>query len=358
MKKSRKYRKNDQSQSLFEQESVMQSLSAMGNPLEHIAKLVDFEMFRPTLEAALFTEERKSNAGRPPIDPVLMFKVMFVQRLYGLSDEQAEYQTKDRTSFREFLGIFTVDDVPDARTIWKYREDLTNKGAYDKLFKDFDAHLDTLGLIVNEGKMIDASFVVAPRQRNTPDENKKIKEGKGDELWNDNPHKKSHKDTDARWTKKRNETFYGYKNHAKVCKKTKLIRGYDTTPASVHDSQRSASLIDDNDKEDEDVWLDAGYVGTEEELAKKKVNPIICEKGRRNHPLTEEQKKSNREKSKVRSRVEHVFGFIERSMGGLVVRSVGMARAKANVAMTNLTYNIARLTQIFRYHKEWMTVSE
>ena len=190
-------------------------------------------MFRPTLGCSLHTQERKSNAGRRPIDPVLMFKVMFLQRLYGLSDEQAEYQITDRTSFRKFLGILAVEDVPDARTIWKYKEELTTTGAYDRLFKDFYAHLATLGLIVSEGKMIDASFVVAPRQRNTREENRKIKEGHGDELWNDNPHKKCHKDIDARWTKKRNETFFGYKNHAKVCAKTKLITGYDTTSASL-----------------------------------------------------------------------------------------------------------------------------
>ena len=75
----------------------------------------------------------------------------------------------------------------------------------------------------NEGKIIDASFVVSPRQRNTREENQTIKKGEGDSLWNDNPHKKCHKDIDARWTKKRGDTFYGYKNHAKVCRKTKLI---------------------------------------------------------------------------------------------------------------------------------------
>lgn len=138
-----------------------------------------------------------------------MFKVMFVQRLYGLSDEQVEYQIKDRTGFRDFLGIVTVDDVPDARTIWKYREELTRSGAYDELFKRFYEHLQSLGLIVNEGKIIDASFVVSPRQRNTREENKAIKKGEGDSLWNDNPHKKYHKDIDARWTKKGRETFYG-----------------------------------------------------------------------------------------------------------------------------------------------------
>ena len=175
-------------------------------------------------------------------------------------------------------------------------------------------------------------------------------------MWNDNPHKKCHKDIDARRTKKRGDTFYGYKNHAKVCRKTKLITGYDTTSASVHDSKRGAELVGGNDAEGEVFWLDAGYVGTEGDFVNKSVTPIICEKGFRGHPLNEEQKQNNRSKSKIRCRVEHVFGFIERSMGGLVFRGIGIVRAKANVAMTNLTYNIARLTQIYRYHKEWITV--
>ena len=156
MKKGPKYRRNQTCSCLFENAQTLEALSKQGNPLEFISKMIDFEMFRTILESKLQTSERKSNTGRRPIDPVLMFKVMFVQRLYGLSDEQAEYQIKDRTSFREFIGICTVDDVPDARTIWKYREELTRCGAYDELFKQFYAHLQSLGLIVNEGKIIDA----------------------------------------------------------------------------------------------------------------------------------------------------------------------------------------------------------
>ena len=175
MKKSPNYRRNQSCSSLFESTQTLEALSKQGNPLEFISKMIDFEMFRPILESKLQTSERKSNAGRRPIDPVLMFKVMFVQRLYGLSDEQAEYQIKDRTSFRDFIGICIVDDVPDARTIWKYREELTRCEAYDELFKQFYAHLQSLGLIVNEGKIIDASFVVSPRQRNTREENQSIK---------------------------------------------------------------------------------------------------------------------------------------------------------------------------------------
>lgn len=121
---------------------------------------------------------------------------------------------------------------------------------------------------------------------------KAIKKDEGDSLWKDNPHKKSHKDIDARWTKKGGETFYGYKNHAKVCSKTKLITGYDTTSASDHDSKRGAELVDDNDVAGERFWLDAGYVGTEGDFVNKSVTPIICEKGFRGHPLDEEQNKT------------------------------------------------------------------
>lgn len=344
MNKLSRYRKL-RYKSVFESENQSSRLNVIGNPLERLSSLVDFEIFRPTLEASLFTGERKGNAGRPPVDCVLMFKILFLQRYYGLSDHQIEYQIVDRTSFRAFLGIENVDDVPDEKTIWKYREALTSVGAYDKLFEDFRTFMEAKGLQFNEGRIIDASFVVAPRQRNTREENAKIKEGKGDELWNDNPHKKFHKDVDARWTKKRGDTFYGYKQHVKVDKGNKVILSYATTPANVHDSKGFEQLLDESDK-DKDLYLDAGYAGQESTVKEHGMNPIICEKGRRNHPLTEKQKAENRRKSKTRCLVEHVFGFEEQSMHGLIVRTIGIVRAKANVAMTNLTYNIFRYIQI------------
>ena len=363
-KKPKKYRQNKVSQGLFEHEMTLESLEKMGNPLEILKELLDFEQFRPILEPVFENVNRKSNAGRKPIDPVLMFKVMFLQRLYGLGDHQIEYQIKDRASFRKFLDIVTVEDVPDEKTVWKYKEILSQDGTFDRLFTQFNASLDEKGLILNEGKIIDASFVIAPRQRNSRSENAAIKRGEGGRLWQEEPgdserekkrkaNKRRHKDTDARWTKKRGETFFGYKNHTKVCRKTKLIHGYDTTAANVHDSQRCASLIDENDRH-EDVWLDSGYVGQEAELEGKRVNPIISDRPYRDHPLTEEQKQSNRTKSKVRCRIEHVFGFMEQTMGGLVFRGIGLVRAAANVALTNLVYNMCRFTQIVRYHVEWI----
>lgn len=339
----------------FEEDKTRDAMHIMGNPLDRIQEVIDFEMFRSTLEEALENKNRKTNAGRKPFDPVLMFKILFLQRYYGLADHNTQYQILDRLSFRDFLGIQTADDVPDEKTVWKYREALTKSGTYDKLFEEFSAYMAGKGLVFTEGKIIDASFVEAPRQRNTREENKKIKDGEGDDLWKDNDNKKSHKDIDARWTKKRDEVHYGYKNHAKADKKTKLVEKYHTTDASVHDSKGVEPLLEEKDK-GQDLYLDAGYVGpaVSDTVKSKGMNPVVCEKGYRNRPLTEEQKESNRRKSKVRCRIEHIFGFMEGAMGGLLVRSIGLERAKANVAMTCLVYNVCRFVQIRRYHSDWL----
>lgn len=347
---------NNQQVAIFDKENTLQDLLKKGNPLPYLKETIDFEQFRDILEPVFEKQDRKSNAGRKPLDPVFMFRVLFLQRLYGLGDAQAEYQIKDRTSFRDFLGIACMEDVPDEKTIWKYKDELAKAGTFDLLFKRFNDYLATLGLILTEGKIIDASFVIAPRQRNTPEENEKIKKGEGDEMWNDNPHKKCHKDIEARWTKKRKETFYGYKDSVGICKKTKLIHGYSVCAANRHDSKETGKVIDaiENKRKGEELEADAGYTGTEKEIEARGMKPVICEKGTKGHPLTDEQKANNRWKSKTRCRVEHVFGFMEQTMGGLIFRGVGMVRAKANVALTNLVYNMCRLVQIKKHHAEWI----
>ena len=364
MHKTTIYRK-PMGENLFEEEFTIEALSQMGNPLEQLSALVDFEMFRPALEDVLVKKDCKTAAGRPQIDVVLMFKVIFLQRYYGLGDHQIQYQIIDRTSFRQFLGIHTVAEVPDEKTVWACKDKLAEDGTFDRLFDEFRTFLDNKGLSFNEGKIIDATFVEAPKQRNTKEENKQIKAGNGKDLWNSEAgdterekkhkmHKKSHKDIDARWMKKRGENHYGYKNHVKADKKTKLIEKYHTTDASVHDSNVIAPLIEEKDK-GQDLFLDAGYESKGEIVRKKGMNPIICEKGHRNNPLTDEQKQNNRIKSKDRCRIEHIFGFIEGAMDGSLVRSIGMVRAKAANALTNLVYNIFRYVQIVNFHPQFIT---
>ena len=308
---------------LFDDEFTKERLSAMGNPLESISKVIDFEFFRDSLESKLLNTNKKNNAGAKPYDVVLLFKILILQRYYGLGDSQVEYQILDRTSFKNFLGIETGDKVPDEKTVWSFRERVTKTGLVEELFEQFTSFLEAQELLFNEGQMIDASFTVAPRQRNTREENKKIKKGEGDDLWNDKLNKKKHKDIDARWTKKNGETFYGYKNHAKVDTKSKFINTYTVTDASVHDSQTLDNLLTEKDK-DQDLYADSAYTGEEQDkiIEKYEMKNKVHEKGYRNRPLTDEQKASNTKKSKIRARVEHVFGFMKQSTQGLVLKSI------------------------------------
>lgn len=326
--------------SLFAEENRLEKLSELGDCLERL-KIIDWESFRPTIALALI-RERKSNAGRPPYDCILLFKTIILQRLYNLSDDQTEYQINDRMSFMRFLGLGLDDKVPDAKTIWLFKDTLTKAGIIDQLFLQFNRMLEEKGIITHKGTIVDATFVDAPRQRNSRDENKKIKDGEVPEKWKSEPHKMSQKDTDARWTKKGDEKHYGYKDHVKVDADSKLIVDYAVTPANVHDSKEFEDFFNE---QDEAAYADSAYVG--KKLPKHVCNEV-CEKGYRNKPLTEEQKKDNRRKSKIRCRIEHVFAYMTMSMHGLTVRSIGIERAAFNIGLTNFVYNLCRYSFLNR----------
>lgn len=337
---------------LFGEEFRLAKISKHGDPLERLNTVINWDVFLTALQDAE-NKERKSNAGAKPYPPLLMFKILILQRYYNLSDSQVEYQILDRLSFCRFLGLTLSDRVPDEKTVWDFRERLTNKGVDAKLFAAFHDKLEENGLIVHEGKIIDASFVEMPRQRNNRKENKHIKEtSTAPEDWDKSPNKKRQKDVDAKWTKKNNENHYGYKNHVKVDNKHKFIDSQCTTSASVHDSQALDSLLDEEKDKGCDLWADSAYGGEKQEETIKKyhMNNKVHEKGARNNPLTEAQKESNREKSKTRVRVEHVFGFIEGSMNRLQLNCIGYKRTAALVSLINLTYNMFRYEQISRLH--------
>jgi len=311
-----------------------------GDPLPKLKNLVDWERFRPGLEAVR-DKERKSNAGRKPFDVILMFKVLVLQSLYNLSDEKMEFQIRDRLSFMRFLGLSLGDAVPDEKTIWLFREQLTEAGVIKQLFKEFDQFLEAKGFCARRGQIIDASIVEAPRQRNTREENRQIKAGQMPEDWSEQ--KKRQKDTDARWTKKNGQTHYGYKNHINVDVKHKLIRDYEVSPASVHDSQVFEQLLD-QDNSSRDVWADSAYRSEEKlrELKKRKFREHLQRKGCRHKPLTDRETRGNRTRSRIRSRVEHIFGVQAMRAGDLILRTIGLIRAKAKIGLRNLAYNLDR----------------
>ena len=335
--------KNINAVGLFDFEERLLKLTNANDPLVRLKMLVNWEQFRPILEGAL-RKESKGKGGRPPFDYVLMFQILILQRYYNLSDDQTEFQILDRASFMRFLGLKLSDKVPDSKTIWHFREVLTDKNLVEQLFEKFHHSLDSAGLILHEGSIVDASFVTIPKQRNSRDENAEIKSGKTPD-WEEN--KLAQKDVEARWTKKNNETFYGYKDHVKTDAGSKIITKYEVTSAEVHDSKVFDKLIDESDK-GKKIYADSAYVGQEKMLAEKQVESKIHEKGYRNKPLTESQKESNTEKSRVRVRVEHIFGFIENSMGGSHIRSIGKTRARTIIGLINLTYNIFRGLQLMK----------
>jgi IS5 family transposase len=311
-----------------------------GDPLPKIQKVVNWQQFYSLLEAVR-DKEHKSNAGRKPFDPILMLKVLILQSLYNLSDEQMEFQIRDRLSFMRFLGLSLGDTVPDAKTIWLFREQLTEAGVIEKAFQQFEAYLCEQGFTARKGQIVDASIVAVPKQRNNREENKQIKQGEIPEDWSEQ--KKRQKDTDARWTKKNGQNYYGYKNHIDVDVKHKLIRSYEVTTASVHDSQVFEGLLDE-DNSSRDVWADSAYRSEEKlrELKQRKYREHLQRKGCRHKKLTEREAQGNRTRSRIRSRVEHVFGVQAKRAGSLIVRAIGLVRVKAKVGLRNLAYNLDR----------------
>ncbi len=316
-----------------------------------INAVVPWDEFRPALERVWRkpAADRKSRAGRKPMDVVLMFKTLVLNALYNLSDDQIEYQVRDRLSFMRFLGLGLGDPVPDAKTVWLYREALAQAGMVEALFTQFDGYLARQGYIARGGQILDASIVPVPRNHNTREENKAIKSGEVPEDWADKPAMRSQKDVDARWTKKHGKSHYGYKNHVNVDRKHKLVRRYHVSDAALHDSQAVDHLLMRGNT-GSGVWADAAYRSEEMEakLRAAKLTSHIHRKGKRSKPLTEQVMGSNRTKSSVRVRVEHIFGAQANDMGGTLVRTIGMVRAKAKIGMKNLAYNIRRLGQLRR----------
>ena len=338
--------KNKNELGFFDEQFRLDDLSKQNDPLVKLNSLINWKQFRKPLEKA-FENEDKGIGGRPPFDFLMMFKIMVLQRYYNLSDQQMQFQILDRLSFMRFLGLTMADKVPDEKTIWLFREKLIEKKLVEGLFKLFLKNLEKLHLIGKEGRMVDASFIEVPRQRNSRDENQKIKDGEIPDDWENDPNKLSQKDMDARWTKKNNQVFYGYKDHVKVDQESKLILDYTITDASVHDSQPLEELLDKKDK-GQALYADSAYTGDSQEQVIEKAKMInqVHEKGYKNRPLTKKQIKDNRKKSTIRVRVEHVFGFMENSMNGMYIKSIGKVRATGIIGLMNLTYNILRSIQI------------
>ena len=335
----------------FDVDNRLAALSAKGDPLEAIDALVPWESFRAEIETVVLRDaaDKKSTAGRKPIDAIVLFRMLVLASLYNLSDEQAEYQVRDRLSFTRFLKVGLGGHIPDATTLWLFREKLAKAGLIDELFARFGQHLEAKGYIARGGQMVDATIIAVPKARNSREDNETVKSGVTPANWEAQPAKLRQKDRDARWTKKHGKSHFGYKNHVNADARYKLIRAYDVTDASVHDSQTLDGLLNKTNTSN-DVYADSAYRSAEIEakLKARGLKSRIHVRAYRNRPLTDAQTKANTKKSEVRARIEHVFGAQEIAPGGRLVRTIGIVRARAKIGLQNLVYNIRRLVTLER----------
>ena len=318
---------------LFDEQFLLKKLDQKLDPLDRLNSIVDWRSFLPIIEKAL-GRDKASPAGRKPYPPLFMFKILILQSLYNQSDEETERFLSRDLLARRFVGLCGCEFGPDFTTIWRFKEALTEAGVLDALHDAFSNQLDELGFQASKGQIVDASIVHAPRQRNS-------REGNPPTDWSEA--KRRQKDVDARWTKKREQDHFGSKNHIAVDVKHKFIRAWRVTAANVHDSQVFLELLARNTSRD--VYADSAYLSEESQKRLKALGyrPHIQRKGQKNHPLSAWEKQGNRTRSRIRCRVEHVFGAQLQRAGTLLVRCLGLARARAKIGLRNLAYNMDRL---------------
>ena len=327
----------------FSEEKALERLSKLGDPLEHLDKIMDWTIFLPIMDEIRPDKTQSGVGGRPPYTNLFVIKALVLKSLNGVSNGQMEFFVNDRLTWKRFLGLSLEEKSPDENAFWTWEELVTNSGRYEELFQIFNQKLEELGVIAKKGALVDSTFVDVPRQRISRDERDSLKRKEIPDRWlmPGNENELSQRDAEAAWAKKGEETHFGYKDHVKVDSQSKIITGFEVTPANVHDSQEICGLIDEDDPM---ASADSAYSSREIREVLLRQNPqiklLFCEKGTRNHPLTEEQKANNREISRIRARVEHVFGRMHGSMGGIVVRRIGLKRVRCSVCFKNLAYNI------------------
>ena len=345
--------------SLFSLNDHLEALSQHGDPLEVLERTVDFEYFRSWLIEGLGYGDG-SKGGRPPFDPVAMFKILILQAQHNLSDALTEFMIRDRLSWMRFLGFSLGDRTPDENTIRHFRNRMTESGTLKRVMKAFDWQLHKKGYIPMSGQIVDASLVPAPKQRNSDGEREAIKAGKSaDEIWPDEPAKAAQKDTDARWTLKIGGKVryrpdgtplpmiaipvFGYKSHISIDRRYGFIRAAAVTSASHPDGRMLRQVIDRGNTGSE-VWADSAYRSQSNEawLGDRMLTSRIHRRKPKGKSMPIATARANAAKSAIRAKVEHVFAH-QKNRFGLFIRTIGIARAEAKLTLANLAYNFDRL---------------
>ena len=300
-------------------EALAPQLEVGSGRLDRLQGLVKWYRFEKLLGSL-----RDGGSGRPAYPALLMFKVLLLQSLYGLSDMEAEEALADRLSFRRFVGLALADAVPDHSTICRFRNLLVERGVLEKLFGELDKQLDKAGLILRRGTMLDATVIETSAAR--PGDNRPSS------------------DPDARFTRRQGKggSSFGYKAHVGVDEGSGLIRSVVTTPANVNDTVPADQLILGDEQV---VMADAAYHTHAREAALKArgIKPRLMRRPNKHHPeLPPRLKRYNRLIARRRAAVETTFATLKRRMGLGIIRYRGLAKATGQVLIAAMAFNMRR----------------
>ena len=296
--------------------------------LGEIDKLVDWRVLAEIV--SVLDKSGTVRGGRRPIDFKIKLKMIFLQYLFNLSDEELEDQVIDRMSFQQFVGLSYNEEIPDFTTIWHFKEGLTKAGLMDSIFNAILSQLEGKGLIVRKGTMIDAIIIQSG--------NRPLSTKRREEL---ETQPSSQIDTEARSTAKNGKKHFGYKGHVGVDVESKIIRKRTFTPANVHDSQEMQNLMSGDEQS---VWGDKAYPKEADKRIARKLGIYygVLDKAKRGHGLSGKQKKLNKKKSKVRAAVEHPFGFMRKKLKVTVLSAKNRARNALRFDMWCIIHNLCR----------------
>ena len=285
----------------------------LGDRLAKIEPLIDWEAFTPIIQPLY--DNQGPQGGRPNVDPVVMVKMLVLQSWYGLSDPELERQANDRISFHRFLGF--PDVIPDATTVWLFRERLAETGKDKEVWAELQRQLDEKGLRVKKGVVQDATFITSdPGKHGKP---------RGEEAL-------TRRSRDGSWAKKGSKSYYGFKLHAKMDVDRGLIRDLETTTASVHDSQVDLS------RPGEVVYLDKAYFGVE-----IRGFSAAMRRGVRGRPLDIWDRLRNRRINRKRAPGERPFAVIKRMFNGGHVVVTTVERVRVKMVFACLCFNLVQL---------------
>ena len=279
---------------------------------------------------SVIDKTRKGLGGRPRKELLMMTKILFVQYLYNLSDPELEDQLNDRLSFQRFVGLGLGSKVPDYSTIWRFRDALIQHNLLEGIFEMVIQDCDEKGLVIKRGTIVDSTIIESVNRPLSKKKRKALEKEPSSQI-----------DTDASSTRKRNKNYFGYKGHIGVDQGSKLIRKKTFTTASPHDMTEMSNLVTGDEAS---VWGDKAY-SKEADKQEARASGIfygVLDKGRRNHPLGNHQKKRNHQKSRVRATVEHPFSYIKEKLGYKIARAKTHARNEFDFTMNCIVYNLFR----------------